>query len=125
MKDVLMLIRSGADEGALLRRAKDELGLLVKKGNIIGAFDSNIMIGIVALDVYSERMAELRSFYVAKNYRSRGIGKRLVGGVIKMAKDRGIEEIMTITLKDKKNWFIRNGFGEDAHGFKVALFRKP
>jgi hypothetical protein len=36
-----------------------------------------------------------------------------------------MKELMTITLKGSKDWCIDQGFGEDPHGFKVALFRAP
>ena len=82
------------------------------------------MIGIVILDFYSKRLSELRSIYILPAYRSNGIGKRLVAALVKKAKNRGVKQLLTLTLKDKKNWFAKSGFNEEAHGFKVPLFKE-
>lgn len=121
---VLRLIRLGADEGALLLRTMKELNALAKDDNIIAAFDGRRLVGVVILDFYSRRMSELRSLYVLRKYRNTKIGSRLVEKLVKRARSLGVKEIMTITLKGKKDWFTKQGFGEDVHGFKVALFKE-
>ena len=125
LKEVSMLVESGAEDGALLPRTRKELNALAKKGNIFAAFDGERLVGIAMLDFYSRRMAELRSVYVAREYRKRGIGRQLILRAVGRARSLGVKELMTITLKENKDWFVGQGFGEDPHGFKVALFREP
>jgi amino-acid N-acetyltransferase len=123
--EVSRLIRLGAKEGALLLREKKEISGLARKGNIMAAFDDDKIVGVVALDFYSRRLAELRSLYVSRAYRNRGVGKRLVDLLVRRAKTLGVEELLTITIKEKAGWFAEQGFSEAAHGFKAALFRRP
>ena len=125
IKEVSRLVEFGAEDGALLLRTKKELDALSRKGNIFAAFDGETLVGIAMLDFYSKRMAELRSVYVAREYRKRGIGRKLLIRVVRRARSLGVKELMTITLKENKEWFVGQGFGEDPHGFKVALFREP
>lgn len=124
VQDVSKLVEAGADEGALLIRKNRELKALARKKNVIAAFDHDKIVGIAILDFYSKRLTELRSLYVKQEYRNRGIGRRLVRNVMKRARSLGVEELMTITLRGNKDWFTKRGFGEDPHGFKVALFKK-
>lgn len=124
VKNVSRLVGLGVEEGALLLRTGRELRTLARKDNIIAAFDGDRLVGMVVLDFYSKRMAEMRSLYVIQEYRDTGTGRRLVERLMRRAKTLGVKELMTITLRGKKEWFVRRGFGEDPHGFKVALFRE-
>ena len=122
--EVSRLIRSGAEEGAILLREKRELAALARKGNIVAAFDKDKMVGVAVLDFYSRRLAELRSLYVSSGYRNGRVGSKLVERLIRRAKRLGVRELLTITAKEKAGWFKAQGFSEEAHGFKAALFRK-
>lgn len=124
IKGVYHLMNIGVREGTLLKRSKKELLSLVKGDYIIGAFDSEELVGMAILDFYSKRLSELRSIIVLGDYRSKGVGKLLVKGIIKKAKSLHVKQLMTITLQEKKGYFKRFGFLEAVHGFKVALFKK-
>ncbi len=81
--------------------------------------DSKI-VGCCALDIYSKRIAEIRSLAILTDYQGKGIGTKLVKLCLKKAKDQRIFEIITITGKDglfKKNGF--NTFNKE----KIALFK--
>ncbi len=121
---IMKLIWRGAGEGALLKRGREELSSIARKGNATVAVDGAKVVGVAVLDFYSARMSELRSLYVLPGYRGKGVGKMLVEAVAARAEELGVEELMTITLKGNKGWFIRRRFNEGPHGFKVALFRK-
>jgi len=54
-----------------------------------------------------------------------GIGKKLIEPAVAKAKAQGVKELMTITSKKMKTKFVADyGFGEQPHGFKVALFKQ-
>jgi N-acetylglutamate synthase-like GNAT family acetyltransferase len=124
LTQVQELIKSGVKEGTLLSREKTELKKLIKQKNVFVAETNSQLVGIAILDFYSKRLSELRSLYVKPEYRSKGLGKALVEAVIEKAKKKKIHELMTITMKDKTNWFLKHGFSEETHNLKVALFRK-
>jgi N-acetylglutamate synthase-like GNAT family acetyltransferase len=121
---VVGLINLGVKEGMLLKRTKKELKSLIKDKKVIVVSEEDVLVGIIILDFYSKRLSELRSIYVAKDYRLKGVGSMLVDALKKKAKDLKVKELMTITTKDMKNWFGKFGFNEETHNFKVALFHK-
>lgn len=84
------------------------------------AFDEEKMIGCCALDVYSKRIAEIRSLAVLPDYRGKGVGTKLVSLCLKRAKKKKILEIITITGKEKL--FRKLGF-DTFNKEKIALFK--
>ncbi len=121
---ILRLIRQGVQENALLSRSKKELVQRIEKKWVIVATEKENLIGIGVLDYYSARLSELRTLFVTPAFRKTGIGQKIVQALVQKAKKRHIKELLTITLKEKKTWFQKQGFAEEAHGFKVALFKK-
>ncbi len=125
---VFDLLNIASKEKVVLKRTKKELELLIKKRNLFIATitENNLekLVGFVALDFYSRRMSEMRSLYVLKEYRKNGIGKALTSKVFEKAKKLKIKEILMVTIKERKEVFEKIGFFEEAHGFKIALFKK-
>ncbi len=73
------------------------------------ANENGEIVGCCALEVYSKRLAEIRSLAVAQELQGRGIGTALIKHCIEAAKDRGVYEVLTITGVD--SLFVRHGFG--------------
>src|SRR5918993_288243 len=73
-------IRPYVAAGRLLERTMEELDLLVDDGFV--ADDAGRIVGFAALEVYSKKLAELRSLAVAEGYRGHGLGKRLVAACV-------------------------------------------
>lgn len=121
---VVKLIHHGVQEGMLLKRTKKELALLIKDEKVIIALNDDEIIGVVILDYYSKRLAELRSIYVYKEHRLNGVGRMLIDALKKKAKKLRVKELMTITKKEVKPYFEKFGFKEETHNFKIALFNK-
>lgn len=65
-----------------------EFFVAVKKGRIVAC---------CALQVYSKRLAEIRSLAVLKKLQGQGIGKRLVEECLKRALEKQIYEVLAIT----------------------------
>jgi amino-acid N-acetyltransferase len=68
------------------------------------------IIGICAMNIIWENLAEVRSLYVDERHRQRGIGRLLVEACISEAITLELFRIFTLTYK--KDFFMRLGFHE-------------
>ena len=73
------------------------------------AEEDGVIIGCCALEVYSKRLAEIRSLAVAKEYQGKGIGTALIRRCLEAAKEQGVHEVLTIT--SALPFFEKRGFG--------------
>lgn len=106
------------EAGRILPRTTDELAGLLPTSFI--AVVKQSIVGFAALEIYSRKLAELRSLAVADEWQGRGIGRRLVTACVELAKERRIFEVMTITSAD--GFFLKCGFDFTLPGEKKALF---
>lgn len=87
---------------------------LSKGGKAIGCFDKGLLVGYVVVngEIFgnSAKYILLDQLFISKNYRNKGIGKRLFGIACKLAKDFKAEKI-----------FICAGSSEDAVAFYFKL----
>ncbi len=105
-------------QGRLLPRTKDELEDLTENGFLAIADDR--IVGFAALEVYSKKLAELRSLAVSSDFQGRGIGKALVTACVELAREKHVSEVMAITSSDE--FFQRCGFDFTLPGEKKAVF---
>jgi N-acetylglutamate synthase-like GNAT family acetyltransferase len=77
------------------------------------------IVGSAVLEVYSPKIAEIRSFVVHKDYRRQGVGKGLISTAVEEARKRNIREIMVVT--SAREYFEKLNFGA-ALNEKFALF---
>ncbi len=66
------------------------------------------IIGCCALQIYSKRIAEVRSLAVDKNYQGKGIATKLVKACLTRAQSKQIYEVLSIT--GALNFFKKLGF---------------
>jgi amino-acid N-acetyltransferase len=66
-------------------------------------------VGCCALEVYSKRLAEIRSLAITYNFRHRGIAKQLIRACVSYARKRGVYELLCIT--GARDFFEKYGFG--------------
>jgi amino-acid N-acetyltransferase len=118
LRGVEEFIAPFVDAGRLLPRTTDELSSLLSTGFV--AVVQRRIVGFAALEVYSKKLAELRSLAVADEWQGQGIGRRLVEACVNLAKERRVFEVMTITSTDQ--FFRRCGFDFTLPGEKKALF---
>ena len=78
------------------------------------------IVGCCALDIYSKRIAEIRSLAVLPDYQGKNTGTRLIKLCLKKAKNKKIAEIIAIT--GKENLFNRFGFNT-FNNEKMALIK--
>jgi amino-acid N-acetyltransferase len=77
------------------------------------------LVGCCALEVYSLRLAEIRSLAVAPELTNQGIGSRLVAACRKRAVERGVKQVLTVT--GQAGFFERMGFSTFKQE-RLALF---
>jgi amino-acid N-acetyltransferase len=79
-------------------------------------------VGFAALEIYSPKLAELRSLAVSSQFQGQGIGKALVQACLDLAKTRRIFEVLTITSSEE--FFQKCGFDFTLPGERKALFHQ-
>jgi amino-acid N-acetyltransferase len=85
---------------------------------LVAASGKNI-IGCCALQVYSKRLAEVRSLAVHSDFQNRGIASRLVELCKQRARTRGVKELFAVT--GQASFFERAGFATFRRE-KTAMF---
>ena len=78
------------------------------------------VVGCCALDIYSKRIAEMRSLVVLPDYQGMVIASKLIELCLNQAKKKRILEVITITGKD--GLFRKFGFST-FNNEKIALFK--
>jgi len=111
-------IQPFVEQGKLLPRTTVELKTLIKNC-YIAVIDGEI-VGCAALEVYSQKLAEIRSLAVVANARRIGIGRKLVEACVAKARELRILEVMAITSSEE--FFKACGFDFTLPGEKKALF---
>jgi N-acetylglutamate synthase-like GNAT family acetyltransferase len=111
-------IRQAIEARRLLRRTMDELEELIPQGFVAEA--SGGLVGFAALEIYSAKLAEIRSLFVIPSRQGQGIGRRLVQACVDLAHGRSVLEVMAITSSEE--FFRSCGFDYTLPGEKKALF---
>lgn len=118
LEPLTMFLTPFVEAGKLLPRTFDELrGLLPTL--FVAEYEGEI-VGCAALEIYSWKLAEVRSLAVSSAMQGRGVGKRLVDACIDRARAANILEVMAITSSDA--FFMACGFDYTLPGEKRALF---
>lgn len=99
LNKILRLLKYGATSGKVLTRSRPDI--LQSINNFFVCVEDNRVIGCASLDVYSPKLAEIRSVVVDACYQRRGIGSLLVQACLIEAKKQGIFEVLAITDKDQ------------------------
>lgn len=118
LEDIYEFIQPFVDAGRLLPRTVDELEGLIPTGFV--ALVEDEVVGFVALEIYSRKLAEVRSLCVSSEFRGQGIGKRLTLACVDLARRQKVFEVMAITSTD--DFFRSCGFDFTLPGEKKALF---
>jgi N-acetylglutamate synthase-like GNAT family acetyltransferase len=115
------LITPFVSAGKLLPRTVEELRDLVPTGFV--AQRGETIVGFSALEIYSKKLAEIRSLAVSPDQQKQGLGSQLVKACVDLAVSRNILEVMVVTSSEA---FFRDcGFDFTLPGEKKALFIQP
>ncbi|MBL8120951.1 MAG: GNAT family N-acetyltransferase [Anaerolineae bacterium] len=115
---LIVFIRPFVEDRKLLPRTYEELNELLAHF-FIAEMDGRI-VGCAALEIYSWKLAEIRSLAVAPDTQGMGIGKKLVEACLDRAHQKRVLEVMAITSSDR--FFLNCGFDYTLPGEKRALF---
>lgn len=109
---ILELINSYAAKGIMLPRTEFELSENIRDFSV--AYSDNRLVGCGALHFYSPVMAEVRSLAVAEEVRTQGVGRLLVEGLTREAREFGLAAVFAFTYVP--GFFGRLGFQEVERG---------
>ncbi|MBL8118261.1 MAG: GNAT family N-acetyltransferase [Anaerolineae bacterium] len=118
LEQLTELITPFVESGKLLPRTFDELRSLLP--TLFIAEQGERIVGCAALEIYSWKLAEVRSLAVASEVQGQGVGRRLVQACLDRARALNILEVMAITSSDA--FFMSCGFDYTLPGEKRALF---
>jgi amino-acid N-acetyltransferase len=110
VKIIHRLINLSAGKGEMLPRSLMDIYNSLRDFFVYYDEDKSLVIGICAMNVIWDNLAEVRSLYVDKNYREKGIGKQLVDACIAEAITLELFRIFSMTYK--KDFFAKLGFKE-------------
>ena len=107
VKDIQALVNGYADQGQMLPRSLNELYEHLRDFSV---FDENgAIVGVCALHISWDRLAEVRSLAVRKDRAGRGIGAQLVTACLKEAEALGAARVFVLTYQER--FFSKLGFG--------------
>lgn len=113
-------IKPFVEDGTLLPRTFDELeDLLAVDVFFIAELDGE-MVGCAALEIYSKKLAEIRSLAVSPKAQGNGIGSGLVNACVALAREHNIFEVMAISASD--GFFQSCGFDYTLPRLRRAFF---
>jgi amino-acid N-acetyltransferase len=105
------LIRSHVAEGHLLPRELDEI--VVRHDRFVVAMYRRHIVACAELAPLSSKVAEVRSLVVSREARSLGLGRRIVGELIRRASVAGFRKICAFT--HSPGYFVHMGFSIVPH----------
>lgn len=100
------LISSYAEKGEMLPRAMGEIYDDLR--DFFVAEEDDEVVGVAALHIGWEGIAEVRSVAVGREHLGKGIGRELVNACLKDARQLGVSEVFVLTYVEK--FFERMGF---------------
>lgn len=110
-KPIHKLLGYYADKGLLLPRSLSELYDHLRDFYIIeDNHQGHSIVGVCALGICWEDLAEIRSLAIAEGHQGKGFGSQLVEICLKEAASLGLKKIFTLTYIP--DFFVRLGFRE-------------
>lgn len=108
VKAIHRLLKKHADRGELLPRSLSDLYDDVRDFSVFEEKSNGPLIGVCALHVCWEDLAEIRSLAVDERHQGRGIGSALVAEALAETHNLGIKRVFTLTYRP--DFFTRHGF---------------
>lgn len=118
IEPIIAFVEPFVEAGTLLRRTVEEIDEWLP--NFFIAEADGEIVGCAALEVYSKKLAEVRSLAVSPKVQGMGVGKMLVGACVALAREKNILEVMAISSNEQ--FFKAAGFDFTLPGEKKAFF---
>ena len=111
IKTIHKLLNDYGEQGLLLPRSLSELYNHLRDFFVAEDDDQRrTVLGVCALGICWEDLAEIRSLAVSENQKGKRIGSQLVGACITEARSLGLKKVFTLTYAP--GFFSRLGFKE-------------
>ena len=110
VKTIHRMINSSSGKGEMLPRSLMDIYSSLRDFFVYYDEDETQIIGVCAMNIIWENLAEIRSLYVDENHREKGMGRKLVEACISEAITLRLFKIFTLTYK--KDFFVQLGFKE-------------
>jgi len=107
VRSIHALLAYFADHGLLLPRSLSEIYDHLRDYTVMETSDNNI-VGVTALNICWEDLAEVKSLAVREGYQDKGMGKQLVEQCLSEAVALGVRRVFTLTYQPK--FFEKLGF---------------
>ncbi|MEA3498924.1 MAG: N-acetyltransferase [Campylobacterota bacterium] len=112
IKQMQELVLSDVENGNILPRDENEMATNIRSYVAIKDKETNIIIGFVALHIYTTTLAEIRSLIVHSDFRGIGIAKKLINHCVDEGRKLTVKKLLVLTYKQKLF---------EAFGFEVIL----
>ncbi len=89
------IVKRYSREADLIMRSMADIYAQIRDYFILA--DGKKAVGVVALHVYWDDLAEIRSFVIEKKYRGRGYGEKMIGMAVRDAKSLGLKSVFALT----------------------------
>lgn len=106
VKDIQKLLTHFASRGDMLSRSLSELYEALRDFYIVE--DGGRLLGVAALHIVWDDLAEIRSVAVAEDAGRKGVGTEVVNSCIEEARELGLKRLFCLTYKP--DFFSRFGF---------------
>jgi amino-acid N-acetyltransferase len=106
VKEIQKLLTHFANRGDMLSRSLSELYEAVRDFYIVE--DSGRLLGVSALHIVWDDLAEIRSVAVSEDAGGKGVGTEVVNACIAEARELGLKRLFCLTYKP--DFFARFGF---------------
>jgi amino-acid N-acetyltransferase len=110
VKIIHRMINLSSGKGEMLPRSLMDIYSSLRDFFIYYDENESRIIGICAMNIIWENLAEIRSLYVGEECRKKGVGRELVEACISEAITLGLFKVFTLTYK--KDFFDKLGFKE-------------
>jgi len=108
VKTIHRMINISSGKGEILPRSLMDIYGSLRDFFVFTEEDNQAIVGICAMNIIWENLAEIRSLYVEEKYRKTGIGKKLVEACISEAITLQLFRIFTLT--NSPEFFSQMGF---------------
>ncbi|MDR1996815.1 MAG: N-acetyltransferase [Candidatus Margulisbacteria bacterium] len=94
---ILTLVNGYAAEGSMLPRTEDMVIQNLRDFFVAVAVPAKKIVGCAALHLYTDRLSEVKSLAVDREYTRQGIATRLIKRCLAEARDLGVPRVFTLT----------------------------